>query len=132
MSPGEENTAVPKAIGPYSMAKGAGDFVFLSGQIPLDPVSGQVIQGSIEDQARRVLDNVRAVLGSQGLTLGHVVKSTMFLRDLSDFDRVNTVYAEYFPERPPARSTVEVSRLPKDVRLEIEVVAYRLVDQTAF
>lgn len=115
----------PGAIGPYSQAIIAGDLVFCSGQIPLDPVSGQIIDGPVEVQTRRVLDNLKAVLLAADSGLDHIVKTTIFLADMNDFATVNTVYAEYFGSDPPARSTVQVARLPRDVRVEIEAIALR-------
>lgn len=115
----------PGAIGPYSQAITAGDFVFCSGQIPLDPASGQIVEGTIEDQTRRVLDNLTAVLEAAGSSLHQVVKTTIFLADMNDFAAVNAIYGEYFKTDPPARSTVQVSRLPRDVRVEIEATALR-------
>ncbi len=114
----------PAAIGPYSQAVQAGPFLFCSGQIPLDPATGQVISGDVTAQAKRVLENVVAVLKAGGATLDHVVKSTIFLKSMGDFAAVNEVYGSYFKSNPPARSTVEVARLPKDVLVEIEVLAY--------
>jgi 2-iminobutanoate/2-iminopropanoate deaminase len=112
----------PKAIGPYSQAIQAGNFLFLSGQIPLDPVTGELVKGDIRQQARRVLENLKGVLGSQKLSMEDVVKVTIFLKDMGNFNQVNEVYATYFPSSPPARSTVEVSRLPRDADLEIEAI----------
>ena len=117
--------AAPGAIGPYSQAIVAGEFVFCSGQIPLDPASGQLVTGAIEEQTRRVLDNLRAVLSAAGTSLERVVKTTIFLADMNDFTTVNSIYAEYFQYEPPARSTVQVARLPRDVRVEIEAIALR-------
>ena len=113
----------PKAIGPYSQAIQAGNFLFLSGQIPLDPANGELIKGDIREQARRVLENLKGVLESQSLKMEDVVKVTIFLKDIGNFSRVNEVYATYFPSSPPARSTVEVARLPRDVDIEIEAIA---------
>jgi 2-iminobutanoate/2-iminopropanoate deaminase len=124
MVPPETTPPIPKAIGPYSLAVEAGGFLFLSGQIPLDPVSGQMVQGSVEEQAERVFQNIAAILGTRQLTLQHIIKTTLFLRDLQDFDRVNGVYARHFPTNPPARSTVQAARLPKDAAVEIEAVAF--------
>jgi 2-iminobutanoate/2-iminopropanoate deaminase len=113
----------PKAVGPYSTAVRQNGFVFLSGQIPLDPGSGQIVEGSIDEQTTRVLENVSHVLEGAGLTMADVIKTTVFLKDMGDFPRMNEIYAKYFPKDPPARSTVEVSRLPRDVRVEIEAIA---------
>jgi len=115
----------PGAIGPYSQAIIAGDLVFCSGQIPLDPNNGQLVNGTIEEQTRRVLDNLSAVLAAAGTSLDRVVKTTIFLADMNDFAAVNATYAEYFPQEPPARSTVQAARLPRDVRVEIEAIALR-------
>ena len=113
----------PKAIGPYSQAIQAGNFLFLSGQIPIDPASGEVVKGDIREQTRRVLENLKGVLESQNLRMEDVVKVTIFLKDMGNFSQVNEVYATYFPSSPPARSTVEVARLPRDVDIEMEVIA---------
>ncbi|MFN8532705.1 MAG: RidA family protein [Dehalococcoidia bacterium] len=118
-------SAAPAAIGPYSQAVGWDRLLFLSGQIPLDPATGQLVEGDIIVQTRRVLDNLAAVLAADGLTLGAVVRTTIFLADLEDFATVNGVYAEYFTEAPPARSTVQVARLPRDARVEIDAIAIR-------
>lgn len=115
----------PAPIGPYSQAVRIGDLVFLSGQIPLDPKTGEVVGGDIETATQRVLDNISAVLDAEGLSFRHVVKTTVFMQDLSLFPRMNAVYARAFPENPPARSTVQASALPKGVSVEIEVVASR-------
>lgn len=117
--------AAPKAIGPYSQAVWAGDILFCSGQIPLDPATGNMVTGGITEQVTRVLENIRGLLGSQGLDFGNVVRSTVFLSDMSNFGALNDVYAKYFTKNPPARSTVQVARLPKDALVEIEVVATR-------
>ncbi len=111
------------AIGPYSPALKVGNFLFLSGQIPLDPATGQLVDGDIRAQTTRVLDNIRAVLQGAGADLSNVVKSTVFLKDFTEFAAMNEVYASYFTEPYPARSTVEVPRLPRDCRIEIEVLA---------
>jgi len=113
----------PKAIGPYSPAIRTGQLLFVSGQIPLDPATGQMIDGDIAAQTRRVLDNVGALLAAGGLTFADVVRTTIFLADLSDFTSVNAVYGTYFSEPAPARATVQVARLPKDARVEIDVIA---------
>jgi len=113
----------PAAIGPYSQAVRSGRFLFCSGQIPLDPKSGQIITGDIAAQTRRVLDNIAAVLRAEGLTFDNIVKTTIFLTDLGDFQTVNEIYGSYFKQDPPARSTVQVSALPKGAKVEIEVIA---------
>jgi len=114
----------PAAIGPYSQAVQAGPFLFCSGQIPLVPSTGLLVSPNVKEQAEQVLQNVIAVLKAGGATLDHVVKSTIFLKSMGDFATVNEVYGSYFKANPPARSTVEVARLPKDVLVEIEVLAY--------
>lgn len=114
----------PQAIGPYSQAIQAGSFIFISGQIPIDPVSGELLSGDINSQTKRVLDNIKGVLEAIGSSLDSVVKTTIYLRNLGDFNSVNEVYGSYFKKEPPARATVEVSRLPKEAGVEIEAVAY--------
>ena len=118
-----QSSSAPKAVGPYSQAIRSGGFVFTSGQIPLDPATGQLVQGSIEDQTRRVMDNLAAVLASAGTSFERVVKATIYVTDLSDFSAVNAVYGSYFPAAPPARSTVQVAALPLGARIEIDVIA---------
>jgi 2-iminobutanoate/2-iminopropanoate deaminase len=113
----------PKAIGPYSQAVVSGGLAFLSGQIPLDPATGQIVEGDIAVQTARVLENVRAVLEACGSSFEQVLKTTVYLQDLGEFARMNEVYARYFPAAPPARSTVEVARLPRDARIEIDLIA---------
>lgn len=114
----------PAAIGPYSQAVGSAGLVFTSGQIPLLP-DGSLVEGEVEAQTRQVLANLRAVLEAAGSSMEQVLKCTVFLADMNDFAAVNAVYAEAFPSDPPARSAVEVARLPRDVRVEIEAVALR-------
>jgi 2-iminobutanoate/2-iminopropanoate deaminase len=113
----------PKAIGPYSQAIQAGQFLFLSGQIPLDPKTGELVKGDIGQQITQVLENIKGILESQELGMEDVVKVTIFLKDIEKFNRVNEVYSTYFPSSPPARSTVEVARLPREVEIEIEAIA---------
>ena len=113
----------PGAIGPYSQAVRSGSFLFCSGQIPLDPKSGQIVPGDIASQTRRVLDNIGAVLKAEDLTFDHVVKTTIFLTNLDDFQTANEVYGSYFKQDPPARSTIQVAALPKGANVEIEVIA---------
>jgi 2-iminobutanoate/2-iminopropanoate deaminase len=115
--------AAPKAIGPYSQAVVAHGFAFLSGQIALDPVTNQLIEGDVAAQTGRVLENLKAVLAACGSSLGAVVKTTVFLKDMGEFAQMNEVYGRYFKENPPARATVEAARLPRDVRVEIECIA---------
>ena len=115
----------PAAVGPYSQAIDLGDFLFCSGQIPLVPETGLMAEGGIEEQARQMFSNIRAVLAAANLSFSNVVKTTVFLADLSDFTVFNGIYAEYFPENPPARSCVEVSALPKGALVECEVIAKR-------
>jgi len=116
-------TEAPAAIGPYSQAVRVGSMIFCAGQVPLDPKSGQIVSEDIAEQTRRVLDNVAGILKSEQLTLAHVVKTTVFLADFGDFQKMNEVYATYFKDQPPARSTVGVSTLPKNARVEIEAIA---------
>jgi 2-iminobutanoate/2-iminopropanoate deaminase len=113
----------PGAIGPYSQAVRSGNFLFCSGQIPLDPKSGQIVPGDVATQTRRVMDNVAAILKAEGLTFDHVVKTTIFLTNLGDFQTVNEIYGSYFEQDPPARSTVQVAALPRGANVEIEVIA---------
>ncbi len=113
----------PAAIGPYSQAIKANGFVFASGQIPIDPATGNIIPGSIADQTHRVLTNVTEILKAAGTSLDKVVKTTVFLKNMTDFATMNEVYSKFFTGAPPARSTVEVARLPKDVLVEIEIIA---------
>lgn len=115
----------PAAVGPYSQAVVTGDLIFLSGQIPLDPQSGQLVGGGIESQTRQVLKNIQAVLQATGAEVSHVCKTTIFLTDLTNFSAVNAIYGELFSDEPPARSTIEVSALPLGSSIEIEVVARR-------
>ena len=113
----------PKAIGPYSQAVRAGQLLFLSGQVPLDPATGQMIDGDIAAQTRRVFENLGAVLKAGGRSFADVVRTTVFLADMNDFAAMNEVYGGYFSAPAPARATVQVSRLPKDARIEIDVIA---------
>lgn len=120
------SAAAPAPVGPYSQALVVGDLIFASGQIPLDPETGRLVEGDIEAQADRVLRNVRAVLEEAGSSLARVVKASVFLADLADFPRMNAVYARYFDTDPkPARSTIQVARLPAGAAIEIEVIAAR-------
>lgn len=113
----------PPTLGPYSPGLRVGNMIFLSGSIPMDPATGQMRTGDIAEQATQALDNVRALLESAGATLGQVVKTTVFLADMNEFAAMNEVYATYFSKPYPARSTVQVARLPKDCKVEIEVIA---------
>jgi 2-iminobutanoate/2-iminopropanoate deaminase len=115
--------AAPSAIGPYSQAIRAGSLLFVSGQVPIDPASGAIVDGDIAAQTRRVLQNVGAILEAAGVSFDHVVRTTVFLTDMNDFAAMNEVYATCFTSPAPARATVQVSRLPKDARIEIDVIA---------
>ena len=112
----------PKAIGPYSQAVKANGFVFTAGQVPFDPATGQLVEGDVGRQTARVLENLKAIVESAGSSLERAVKATVYLKDMNDFVAMNEVYARYFLSNPPARSTVEAARLPRDVRIEIDLV----------
>jgi 2-iminobutanoate/2-iminopropanoate deaminase len=124
----------PAAIGPYSQAVRCGHFLFCSGQIPLDPKSGQIVTGDIATQTRRVMQNIASILRAEGMTVDSIVKTTVFLTNLDDFQTVNETYGSYFKQGPPARSTVQVSALPRGADVEIEVIAADAADtdQTAY
>lgn len=113
----------PKAIGPYSQAVKANGFVFVSGQIPIDPATSQLAQGSVAELTKQVMRNLTNIIETAGSSLDNVVKTTIYLKDMSDFEEVNAAYAEFFPNHKPARATVEVARLPKDVKVEIDAIA---------
>ena len=113
----------PQAIGPYSQAIRANGFIFVSGQIPLDPASGQIVAGGVAEQTERVLANLQAILQAAGCALEQVVRTTVYLKDMGEFAAMNEVYGRFFPQSAPARATVEVARLPKDVRVEIDAIA---------
>ena len=113
----------PQAIGPYSQGVRVGSTIYYSGQIPLDPKSGQIVSGDIETQARRVMENIGGLLKAAGLNYDDIIKTTIFLADINDFQKVNEIYGSYFKEAPPARSTIQAGALPKGARLEIEVIA---------
>ena len=115
----------PQAIGPYSQAIEAGGFVFVSGQIPLIPATGELVEGSVEVQTARVLENLKAILEAAGSSLENVVKTTVYITNMDDFAKVNGIYGQYFQENPPARVWVEVSKLPKGALVEIDVIAAR-------
>ena len=115
--------AAPKAIGPYSQAVRAGSLVFVSGQIPIDPGTGELVDGDITAQTHRVFANLEAILQAAGATFDHVVRATVYLADLNDFAAVNAVYGSYFASPAPARATVQAARLPRDARVEIDVIA---------
>ncbi len=117
-------TNAPAAIGPYSQATKLGNLIFTSGQIPLVPSTGQIVEGDVQAQTRQSLENLKAVLESQGTTLDNVLKTTVFIKDMNDFTKINEIYGQYFTSNQPSRSCVEVARLPKDVLIEIEVIAY--------
>jgi len=113
----------PKAIGPYSQGIAAGEFLFLSGQVPLDPATGSLVKGRVQEEVARVLENLKAVLEAAGSSLDRVVRTTVFLTDLTDFEAMNEVYGRYFGAIRPARSTVQVSALPRGARIEIDAIA---------
>jgi 2-iminobutanoate/2-iminopropanoate deaminase len=113
----------PAAIGPYSQGVGVGSTIYFSGQIPLDPKSGQMVSGGVDAQARRVMENIGGLLKAEGLNYDNIVKTTIFLADINDFQIVNEIYGSYFKQAPPARSTVQAGALPKGARVEIEVIA---------
>jgi 2-iminobutanoate/2-iminopropanoate deaminase len=113
----------PQAIGPYSQAIAWNGLVFVSGQIPLDPATGKIVEGGIAAQTRQVMANIAAILEAAGSSLASTLRATVYLKDMNEFPAMNAVYAEFFPADPPARATVEVARLPRDVRVEIDVVA---------
>ncbi len=115
----------PQAIGPYSQAIMAGDTLYVSGQIPVIPATGVIVSDKVEEQARQVMENVKAVVEAAGLTLDHVVKTNVFIKNMDDFANINAVYSEYFKENCPARACVEVARLPKDVLLEMDAIAVK-------
>jgi 2-iminobutanoate/2-iminopropanoate deaminase len=118
------NKKAPAVVGPYSPALKVGNLIFASGQIPIDPKTGKMIEGDIEAKTRMVLENLKAVLEPYSIGLENVVKITIFLKDMSNYARVNKIYGEYFKEKFPARSCIEVSRLPKDAEIEIEAIAF--------
>ena len=113
----------PKAIGPYSQAVKANGFVFVSGQIPIDPATGELLVGDIGQQTTRVLENLKAIVEAAGSSLDRAVKVSVFLKDMGEFASMNAIYAKYFPQNPPARATVEVARLPRDVGVEMDIIA---------
>lgn len=117
-------TKAPAAIGPYSQAVKLGNMIYTSGMIPLVPETMQIVEGGVQQQTRQVLENLKALLESEGSSLDNVIKTTVFIKDMNDFPRINEIYGEYFSSKQPARSCVEVARLPKDVLVEIEVIAY--------
>jgi 2-iminobutanoate/2-iminopropanoate deaminase len=116
--------SAPTALGPYSQAIRAGQFLFISGQVPIDPATGELVQGSIADQTRRALQNIEAILTAGGASFQQVVRTTVYLADLSDFTAMNEVYATFFTAPQPARSTIQAARLPRDARIEIDMIAF--------
>ncbi len=115
--------SAPKAIGPYSQAIRAAGLLYLSGQVPLDPATGQLVEGDIAKQTERVLENLKAVLEAAGSSLERAVKTTVYLKDMNDFPAMNEVYKRYFLDEPPARTTIEAARLPRDARIEMDLIA---------
>lgn len=120
-----QTSNAPQAIGPYSQAIMANDTLYVSGQIPVIPATGVIVSDQVEEQARQVMENVKAVVEAAGLTLDHVVKTNVFIKNMDDFAKINAVYSEYFKENCPARACVEVARLPKDVLLEMDAIAVK-------
>ena len=120
-----QTETAPKAIGPYSQAVKVGPWLFTSGQIPVDPKSGEIVQGGIEKQTERVMENIKNILIFSGMDLNDVIKTTVYLNDINEFAKFNEVFARYFQINPPARATVEVSKLPKGVGIEIDAIAYK-------
>ena len=120
-----QTDTAPKAIGPYSQAVKVGPWLFTSGQIPVDPKSGEIVQGGIEKQTERVMENIKNILIFSGMDLNDVIKTTVYLNDINEFAKFNEVFARYFQINPPARATVEVSKLPKGVGIEIDAIAYK-------
>jgi 2-iminobutanoate/2-iminopropanoate deaminase len=116
--------SAPKALGPYSQAIRAGQMLFVSGQVPIDPATGELVQGGIADQARRALENVGEILKAGGASFQNVVRTTVYLADLADFPAMNEVYSTFFTSPQPARSTIQAARLPRNSRIEIDVIAY--------
>lgn len=114
----------PSAIGPYSQAVKAGQFLFCSGQIPINPLTKEIVEGGIEEQTKMALENLKAVIEAGGSSLSNVVKTTVFLKNMNDFAIMNKIYSQYFKENPPARAAIEVARLPKNVLVEIEAIVY--------
>jgi 2-iminobutanoate/2-iminopropanoate deaminase len=115
----------PAAIGPYSQAIRSGTMVFVAGQIPIDPKTGQLNTGTDEEQAAQVLENIKAILAADGMTMDNVVSTTVFVRDLNNFTKLNAVYGSYFKDKPPARATIQAARLPRDVAVEISAIAMK-------
>ncbi|MCZ6520388.1 MAG: RidA family protein [Bacteroidetes bacterium] len=118
-----QTSEAPEPLGPYSQAVSSGKMLFVSGQIPLDPQTGELVTGNIEEETKMVMRNIQAILQAGGTDFSRVVKCSIFVKDLNDFSRINRVYGDYFPQQPPARETVEVNRLPKDVNVEISCIA---------
>jgi 2-iminobutanoate/2-iminopropanoate deaminase len=116
--------SAPKALGPYSQGIRAGQFLFVSGQVPIDPATGDLVQGSIAEQTRRVLQNIGEILKAGGASYAQVVRTTVYLSDLGDFAAMNEVYATFFPAPQPARTTIQAGRLPRDCRIEVDVIAF--------
>ncbi|MDN3513369.1 MAG: RidA family protein [Candidatus Brocadia sp.] len=117
-------TAAPAAIGPYSQAIRIGNLVFLSGQIPIMPATGEIVQGNVQVQTRQVLENLKCILTAAGTSLDKVIKTTIFMKDMKDYAAINDVYKEFFSDKPPARAAVQAARLPKDASVEIEAIAF--------
>ena len=124
MLQGVSTDSAPKALGPYSQAVRAGQFLFVSGQVPIDPATGQLVDGTIADETRRVFENIGAILKAGGASFQQVVRATVYLADLGDFAAMNEVYATFFTPPQPSRSTIQAARLPRDARIEVDVIAF--------
>lgn len=119
-----ESKGAPRAIGPYSQAIKIGNLLFISGQIGIDPATGELVKGGVEEEVKRVMENIKAILHEASATFDNVIKTTIFLKDINDFSRVNEIYSRYFSENPPARSTIGVSQIPRGANVEIEAIAW--------
>ncbi len=123
-----ETKGAPRAIGPYSQAIKIGNLLFISGQIGIDPATGELVKGGVEEEVKRIMENIKAILHEASATFDNVIKTTIFLKDINDFPRVNEIYGRYFSDNPPARSTIGVSQIPRGANIEIEAIAWVVGD----